>query len=340
MRFFLVLSILSLLSYSCGSNSSDESTGNPSAVSDSTETPQIKEFREVNTQLKANINNPSLYLKRAKLYVKYNDLGMAIADVDRALKLDSLSPEYYLLKADLYKKQDNLKASKEALDACMIVDNNNITARIELAWLALITRDYKQAIKYADAVLKRDLHNADAYYLKGMVFEEQKDTVLAISTFSTCVEQENDYYDAYVHLGLLNFDKDLSLAKGYFKNALRIQPKSMEALYAYALACQENGDYNESIETYYAILDIEQYREPYFNLGFIHQEYLKVYDVAVDHYTKAIEVEPKYLEAYYNRGLCYEKMDQKAKAETDYRYTLKLNPQYTSAAIALERVLN
>jgi tetratricopeptide (TPR) repeat protein len=339
MKNILGLLVVVSMFISCGTDTTiNNESGNP--IQDTTETEQTKEFKAINALLKDDIDNTALYLRRARLYMKYDDLPSAVNDVDRAIRLDSLSPEYYLLKAELLKKQDLLKESKEALDQCMLVDNNNLEARIELGWLALIARDYKQGIEYADAVLKRDIYNAEAYYLKGLIFEEQLDTTLAISTFKTVIEQENDFYDAYIHLGLLHFNKDLNLAKEYLKNALRIEPKSLEALYAYALCCQEKGDYNESIENYHKILAIEQYREPYFNLGYIHQEYLKVYDVAIDNYTKAIEIEPKYIEAYYNRGLCYEQLDEYKKAEDDFRYSLQLNPQYTTAALALERVIN
>lgn len=334
----LALSFLATLLISCGGSKTDTETIK-APVADTTESEKVTEFRAVNDLLKQDINNTSLYLKRAKLYVKYNDMQLAVDDIDRALKIDSTQPEYYLLKAELLKNQNKLKEAKEALDGCMIIDNNNVPARVELGWLALIARDYKQAMKYADAALKIDIYSADAYYLKGMIFEEKLDTGLAISTYKTAIEQENDYYDAYIHLGLLHFYIDLDLAKGYLKNALRIKPKSLEALYAYAMCCQHNEDFNEAIETYHDILKIEEYREPYFNLGYIHQEYLKVYDVAVDYYTKAIEVEPTYIEAYYNRGLCLEEMKQDKKAKEDYRQALKLNPQYTEAAIALDRVL-
>ena len=306
---------------------------------DTTLSEQAAEFRAINDMLKEDINNSALYLKRANLFKKYGDLSSAVDDIDRALKIDSLLPELFLLKAELLKQQDQLQEAKKVLDQCMFVDNENLKARIELGWLALIARNHKQALNYADAVLKRDIHHAEAYYLKGMIFQDKLDTTLAISSFITATEQENDYYDAYMQLGLLHFDASKSLAKEYLKNALRITPQSLEALYAYALICQEKGDYNESIEMYFKILEIDKYREAYFNLGFIHQEYLKVYDVAIEYYTKAIEVEPKYVDAYYNRALCYEQLDDLKNAEKDLRFALQLSPQYTYAALALERVL-
>ncbi|MBL4667937.1 MAG: tetratricopeptide repeat protein [Flavobacteriales bacterium] len=334
----LIIVILSIVFSSCG-NDTQNVVNDDDLTQDTTVSEQTLEFRTVNDLLKNDINNSGLYLQRAKLFVKYNDLSAAVDDLDRAISVDSLIPEFYLLKAELLKNQDRLKESKLVLDKCMFIDNNNLKARIELGWLALISRNYKQALDYADAVLKRDVYNAEAYYLKGMIFEDKQDTTLAISSYITAVEQENDFYEAYMQLGLLHLNQPNSLAKDYLKNALRIDSNSLEALYAYAIACQEKGDYNEAIETYYKILSIDEYREPYFNLGFIHQEYLKVYDVAIEHYTKAIEVEPKYVDAYYNRALCYELQDELKKAEKDLRYALELSPQYTNAAIALERVI-
>ena len=231
MRNLFLLGIVAIFYTACGSDKPVDN--NETITVDSTLTAKEAEFKAINDLLKQDINNTGLYLKRAKLYSKYNDLSSAVNDVDRAIKIDSTQPEYFLLKAELLKKQDKLIESKQALDACMLLDNDNVPARIELGWLALIARDYKQAIKYADAALKIDIYNAEAYYLKGMVFEEQQDTTLALSTYKTAIEQENDYYEPYVHLGLLYIHIDLNLAKEYLKNALRIKPNSLEALYAY-----------------------------------------------------------------------------------------------------------
>lgn len=335
----LIISAIFLLSSCDGDVKKKEDRTVGTEEAKAIESEQTLAFKEVNALLKGGINNPALYLKRSKLYMKYGDLSSAVDDLDRAIGIDSAAPEYYLLKAELLKNQDKLKESKEVLDQCLNLDNENLNARIELGWLALVSRNYKQALDYADAVLKRDVYNAEAYFLKGMIFEDKGDTTRAISSYVTAIEQENDYYEAYMQVGLLSFNTEQELGKEFIKNALRLKPESMEGLYAYAMVCQESGEYNESIETYYKILSIEEFREPYFNLGFIHQEYLKVYDVAIEHYTNAIRVEPKYIDAYYNRALCYEQLDQPKKAVADLKIALKLNPQYTEAAILMGRIL-
>ena len=183
------------------------------------------------------------------------------------------------------------------------------------------------------------MYSAEAYYLKGMVFYEKEDTAKAISSFITAVEQESNYYEAYIQLGVLHFNQDNTLAKEYFKNALKLKPENPEALYNYGLWCQEHGEYNEAIETYHKIIELTPYREPYFNLGFIHQEYLNVYDVAIGFYTEAIGSDKNYYQAYYNRGLCHEKIGNYDQAEQDFKAALKIKSDYDYAALALDRVL-
>ena len=339
MKYFILFSLSIFLLIACNNNEKKIVEQAKEQIIDTTSNEQVLAFKEINELIKNDVNNTSLYLKRARLYQKYGAVPKAIQDLDRAISVDSLIPEFYLLKAELLKSQDKLNEAKEVLDKCMFVDNKNVPARIELGWLALIAKNYKQALDYADAALKRDIYASEAYFLKGMIFIEKKDTSLAISSFKTAVEQENDYYDAYIQLGILHLYKKGKLSEGYFKNALRIKPKSLEALYNIGFYYQEVGEYTKAIETYHEILAIQEFREPYFNLGYIHQEYLSAYEEAIGFYTKAIEVEPKYIDAYYNRGLCYEKIKNKAKAKADFQEVLKLNPTHTFAAIALERTL-
>lgn len=329
--------IISVLFYSCkGDVKPVVEQKNPK---DSVDMAKAIDFESVNNELKSNPSNPSLYIKRARLYQKYGDVPMAIEDIDRAIKIDSLVPEFYLLKAELYKKEEGFAEAKRTLDKCLLIDNRNVQARIELGWLAFLIQNYKQAIEYADAALKINVYAAEAYYLKGMIFQEKNDTAKAISSYITATEQEKGYYDAYIQLGVLHINQDKNLAVEYFKNALKIKPKSSEALYNYGYTLQLMGKYDEAIETYEKMLKIQPFREPYFNIAYINQEYLGDYNVAIDYYSRAIEISPLYYTAYYNRGLSYEKLGDLLNAEKDFRKTLSIVSDYDYAALALERVL-
>lgn len=339
-RFLFGLTALMWIVFSfasCESNPNNNMDDVAFIEADTTMSDMDKELDAINKMLKNDVNNTGLYLKRARIYKENGNLTAAINDLNRAIKIDSLIPEFYLLKAELYKAQDDYKAAKQTLDKCLYIDNDNVQARVELGWLALYVTNHEQALDYADAALKRDMYHAEAYYLKGMIFLDKKDTALAISSFKTAVEQENDYYDAYIQLGMLHFNDPLG--EGYFKNALRVDSNSLEALYNTGMYYQEKGKFDEAIALYKKAIALHPYREPYFNIAYIHHEYLQEYDKAVEWYTKAINIEPKYIDAYYNRGLCYELLNNRTNAKNDFQTVLKLHPTHTYAAIALERVL-
>jgi tetratricopeptide (TPR) repeat protein len=73
-------------------------------------------------------------------------------------------------------------------------------------------------------------------------------------------------------------------------------------------------------------------------LGFIHYQYLQVYDQAIRHFSDAIQADPKWPEAWFNRGLSYEAKGDIAAASNDYRKALELNPRYSNAQNALQRI--
>lgn len=305
-----------------------------------TENKADSSFVIINQKIRSDINNPELYIERAKLYAGKQDIPSALADIDRAIKLDSLKPEYYILKADYLLFQKKIAEVKEVLNTSLRLNPNNTETNLKLAELALFLRDNKQALEYINHVLKTDIYNSQAYYMKGIIFMENGDTIKAISSLQTAVEQNPDYYDAYIQLGVLFSIKKNPLAKQYYLNALKLKPNSIEALYNLGMYCQENNLLNEAIEYYNQILTIDRHNAlANFNLGYLHLVHLHILPEAVKYFSKAIEARNNYYEAYYNRGYAYELMKDWLNAETNYRQALSIQPDYTLAAEGLSRVL-
>jgi len=64
-----------------------------------------------------------------------------------------------------------------------------------------------------------------------------------------------------------------------------------------AMFYQEHDELNSAIEEYTNILKIDpKYKAAHYNLGYIHLVYLKVYDVALKHFSNAILCDPNYAE--------------------------------------------
>ncbi len=62
------------------------------------------------------------------------------------------------------------------------------------------------------------------------------------------------------------------------------------------------------------------------------------YDDAIADYTKAIALDPKLAQAYYNRGYTYEKKGDREQAIADFRKALEIDPSDQYAKESLKRL--
>jgi len=280
-----------------------------------------------------------LYLKRSKLYMKNKDYDASIADMNRILAIDSNKAEYLIAAADINFFTGKVARTKQLLEHAVAVNPDNVDCLLRLAQLYHYLTKYEDEMKYLDLALHKDIHNAQAYFMKGMLFKDEHDTTRAISSMQTAVEQDPDYYNAYIQLGLLTASKNLPVAESYYQNALNINPGSEEALYDLGMYYQQINNYNGAIETYTELLKINPHHfDAHYNLGILHAVKLNAVDEGMKYFNEAIEDNPKEPRGYYGRGFCFEKKGDITNAEADYKTALKVDPNYTNAAIALERL--
>ena len=103
---------------------------------------------------------------------------------------------------------------------------------------------------------------------------------------------------------------------------------------------QNIGKFNRAIQQYDAILNMDDsYKQAWYNIAYIYLVYFEDFQGAADKFSRAIEADPQYAEAYFNRGLAYEEMGKFDLAETDYRKALSLRENYEKAIEGLNRVL-
>ena len=331
-RIIIFLTLISFL-FACKEEVSTQSGTEKQA----TIHPDIDALSE---KINASPNNPDLFYQRGQVFLNTGNTKMAIQDLEKAISIDSTQGKYYLPLADAYFFSRSVGKSRQTLERALANDpSNSIDAVMKLAELHFYVKEYKKSIEYLDRVLMEDRHNPKAYFMKGMNFKEIGDTTKAISSFQTTIEQNPEYYAAYMQLGILFNYKNDPVSVQYYNSALNLNPRSTEALYGRAMFFQENQEYNKAITDYTQILQLEPGNaNAHFNLGYIHQVYLKIYDQAIKHYTDAIAVDPQYAEAYYNRGLTYETMGNIAAAAADYKLAIQFRGEYPAAQAGLQRV--
>lgn len=299
----------------------------------------VKDIRFLNEQITRFPHSPFLYNDRAKLYVADRRFSDALSDVEKAISLDSTQSDFFVTKADALFPTRKVKGAIEALEKAISLDEKNLDARLKLAELYLYVEDRAKAIIHADEVLRRDIHNARAYFIKGVSFKELGDTAKAVSSFQTVVEQDPGHFKAFMQLGLILSARHDKLAAQYLTTALRIQPHSVEALYARAMFFQEHGDPERALHDYSTILRIDpDYKHAHYNSGYIKLVLLHNFKEAARHFTDAIQRDSEFTNAYYNRGLAYEEMKEREKARADFEKALSLQPDHELAGKALKNL--
>lgn len=318
------------------------SCGNDTVIKETTSTDSAKAtvpaaLAKLNEQIAAEPNNPDLLHKRAQYYLNDQKFDAGFEDMRRVMTLDSSKAPYFITLSDLYFVTNQTANSKAALEKCLTLDDKNVDAMLKLAELYFYVKKNDKCFEYINMALKIDQYNSKAYFMKGMNYKELKDTAKAISSMQTAVEQDQTFYNAYIQLGILNAAQKNRIAIDYYKNALRVQPNSTEALYNLGKFYQDVKDYRDALACYKAVVKIDPKNKfAYFNMGAMDLTDEKTISKnTLASFTSAITIDPKYIDAYYGRGVCYQLLGDKKDAMLDFQYCLTLDPQYQPASVAL-----
>jgi tetratricopeptide (TPR) repeat protein len=283
--------------------------------------------------------NAALYNQRAELYIKAERLNDALSDVNKAISIDSKMPAVYLTLSDVYLLQGKPGNALEAIQKSISIDDKYAEGYLKLAKLYLVMKDYDKTSQNINKVLNLDPNNAKAYFLMGFALEENGDTIKAVEGYQKAVALDPQYFDAFIQLGSLYALKKSPLAAGYFNSALMVKPNSKETLYMLGMFYQENEQPEKALETYKRMIILDSTNKlPFYNSGYVNLVYMKKFKEGAELFSKAIKLDPKYIEAYFNRGYCYELSGDFVKARLDYEKALKITPNYPNAIEGLNRL--
>lgn len=294
---------------------------------------------KLNKLIGENSSDPELFHRRARLYMLKPDFDLALKDLNSAISLSPQNPFYYITLSDAYLLRGETGNCSEALSKALSLDPGNNEALLKLAKLNLVLREYHAVFENVKKALAVDPVNPRAYFIRAIALLETGDTVRAVDDLKKTVDQDQEFFEAYLELGELYAMKKDRIAVDYLRNALNIRPRSKEALYLLGMFYQENSMYDKAIETYAILGKIDTaYRNAPYNTGYIYLVYLNDLKKAVIYFTQAIGRDPEYAEAYYNRGYAYELSGLYKEAYADYKMTLKLKDNYDKAIEGLNRL--
>ena len=168
---------------------------------------------------------------------------------------------------------------------------------------------YQKAMEDANAAIEIDPDKSDAYYQKGVALRMLGDLEGAIEALTEAAElSTTGGTEALLRRGIIYFRQgDLELAKADFEKAIQFTMRGQNA-------------------------------RAYFWLGLCYQTQGEVHQ-AVTEYTRALRVQPRYLNAYVNRGLAYMSQGRYERAIRDFSEVLRIDRNHSQARELREQAI-
>jgi tetratricopeptide (TPR) repeat protein len=215
---------------------------------------------------------------------------------------------------------------------------DSIRTKLKLSEFQLILKQYDGAMHTLEDIMKIRPGDPEALFMLGMVYRDQGKTELAIGAFQSAVERNPDNVEAWVILGDLMDRTHNPRAIQYFDNAIRVDPKNVEALHAKAYYLQNNEKIDDAIAIYKQIHLIDpQYPEAYLNIAIL-QLYRDSVDAAMKELTILKGIDPTNAAAWFYIGKAHQFKGEKEEAKAAFEQALRLDPKYGQATDALQEL--
>lgn len=287
----------------------------------------------------ADSTNAELYYLRAQYYYDNKLIESAEKDILRCVALDNTQAKYYVLMSDVYFAKKETDLTEENLQKAILLDGNMNDARLKLAELYYYERMYDECMKTIDEASQKNPHNPTAYLIKAFCYKDLQDTANYLRMLYLVKDQNPQEIKAHLELGYFYQQKKNPEAIAHYQNALIIDPNNEEINYNLALLYSDLGDIEKAKEQYNILLSVakegDYAKNALYNLGYISANIDGDYEQAISFYTKAIEMDNLFTEAYYGRGEANEQLGKYAEARSDYERCLKITTNYEPAIAGL-----
>lgn len=327
---FSVFILLFLLIASCGNDATKEAA----------------KVTDIDSLVKLYPDSVEILIKHGNVLLERYDYDNALKDGAKAYRLAPENTEARLLYAvslnnRATRTNSDVLSAQEHFKIVLKAEPKNLKAMVELATTHSHLGDYEESFKVLNKALRIDKHYRDAYTLKGTNYLRLGKIDLAKSSYQTAIDQDPEFFEAYIALGTLYQQENDPLSIQYFESAVQLKPRSMDAHYALAYGYQTLGRNAEAQRIYRKMLKIEpSFAMSYFQQGYIKQFQEKPADIdsAMFFYETALQKEPTFTEAWHNLGLCYKEKGDKSKALQAFSKALKYNPEFTLSREEAEKL--
>ena len=295
-------------------------------------------FVSINDSIRQFPQNAALYLQRAKMLSQNNANDIAYKDYKTSWELNP-TREAGLLYASNLSIVGKLSQKVDLLKDCLEKFPSDPEFSRLMGETYIESGKINAAMEFYDDLLKKDSANFEAWYEKGLLFEQLKDTTKAIvaQRKAYSIQPVNTYALELAHLYAEN------------KNAIAVRicddviekdstKQLIDPFFIKGIYYSNTKQYKAAIVEFDSCIRRDwKFTEAYIEKGicFFKQDN---YDVAMNTFHMATTVSNTDPDAYYWMGRCYEVINKKEEAIAYYERAVALDKNFIEAKQALKRL--
>tara|TARA_S200000501_G_scaffold346023_1_gene359121 strand:- start:464 stop:1783 length:1320 start_codon:yes stop_codon:yes gene_type:complete len=142
-----------------------------------------------------------------------------------------------------------------------MIEINNLNAKefFKLGYQNQKNKNFKEAIKLYNKVIKIEKSAVLAYYNLGLIYEQTSNTELAMYNYNEAIKAKPLFIYAYNNLGIL-FQREGNKAKAVenFKKVIKIDSKFVSGYNNLGLSYASSGKYSDAIDSYLYTLKLDE----------------------------------------------------------------------------------
>jgi tetratricopeptide (TPR) repeat protein len=200
------------------------------------------------------------YLESGERYYEKGDYRSAAIQFDNAIQADSSFADAHYWKARTEMKTQDLPTALQEYQTTIQLNPNHTNARLELSKLFVSAGEFAAAKQQLDWLQQNQPKTPDYYLALADYDDAIKDTGGALAAANSALGMDSNRSDVYLALGMLDVEvaqgknkateQEWGVAEANLKQAVTLDPKSVEAQVKLGNFYQIRGRYGEAEQAY------------------------------------------------------------------------------------------
>lgn len=309
---------------------------------------RIKNTKEIDINLKIENNQATAtdYITKGDINFQKNNSNQALLDYKKALELQPSGIVYFRI-AQIYHGKNHLQSALENYEKSILLDSSIQDIFYFRGSVNLGLKNYDKAIQDFTTAINLSPNDYNNLFYRAITYEKIGQTQKAITDYTKAINISSQNYEAFFNRGKLYLKLNQhNKAVEDFKNAIQLNPEIKNKSYKLLSDFDEQKRLQAIIKQKEAQIrkqkQLELQRIEKNKVEFNHlmsvaklQNSRKQYNIAIQTYTKALNLNNRSAEAYFRRGESFWNKGEKSKALSDFNKASDIDEQYSSMMLAI-----